>query len=153
MWYQALLTSNSPHLFPVCHPDQSENGSSAESPLGQHRRRWPNSDPKPRWRPHSFPWIQNICITFIQRRPNVFDVGPTLFKCYTNVLCSPASAIEEDISLPASGQIRKKVAFRLCGLQLVIRGATGRWVGVTVGLGLPAMEPPEDKRQDGQPVD
>ena len=30
---------------------------------------------------------QNICITFIQRRPNVFDVGPTLYKCYTHVLC------------------------------------------------------------------
>ena len=29
----------------------------------------------------------NICITFVQRRPNVFDVGPTLFKCYTTVLC------------------------------------------------------------------
>ena len=29
---------------------------------------------------------QNICMTFIQRRPNVFDVGPTLYKCYTNVL-------------------------------------------------------------------
>ena len=23
---------------------------------------------------------QNICITFIQHRPNVFDVGPTLYK-------------------------------------------------------------------------
>ena len=23
---------------------------------------------------------QNICITFVQRRPNVFDAGPTLFK-------------------------------------------------------------------------
>ena len=32
-------------------------------------------------------WAQNICITFIQRRPSVFDVGPTLCKCYTNVLC------------------------------------------------------------------
>ena len=31
--------------------------------------------------------IQNICITFVQRRPNIFDVGPTLYKCYTNVLC------------------------------------------------------------------
>ena len=31
--------------------------------------------------------IQNMCITFVQRRPNVFDVGPTLYKCYTNVLC------------------------------------------------------------------
>ena len=30
---------------------------------------------------------QNICITFVQRRPNVFDVGPTLYKCNTNVLC------------------------------------------------------------------
>ena len=30
---------------------------------------------------------QNICITFVQRRPNVFDVGPTLYKYYTNVLC------------------------------------------------------------------
>ena len=28
---------------------------------------------------------QNNCITFVQRRPNVFDVGPTLYKCYTNV--------------------------------------------------------------------
>ena len=28
---------------------------------------------------------QNIFITFIQRRPNVFDVGPTLYKCYKNV--------------------------------------------------------------------
>ena len=29
---------------------------------------------------------QNICITFVQRRPNVF-VGPTLCKCYTNISC------------------------------------------------------------------
>ena len=29
---------------------------------------------------------QNICITFVERRRNVFDVGPTLYKCYTNVL-------------------------------------------------------------------
>ena len=34
---------------------------------------------------------QNIRITFIQRRPNVFDVGPTLYKCYTNVLCLPGN--------------------------------------------------------------
>ena len=26
---------------------------------------------------------QNICITVVQRRPNVFDVGPTLYKWYT----------------------------------------------------------------------
>ena len=32
---------------------------------------------------------QNICITFIglQRRPNFFDGGPTLYIWYTNVLC------------------------------------------------------------------
>ena len=30
---------------------------------------------------------QNICITVVQRWPNVFDFGPTLYKCYTNVLC------------------------------------------------------------------
>ena len=30
---------------------------------------------------------QNICITIIQRRPNVFAVGQTLYKCYTNALC------------------------------------------------------------------
>ena len=35
----------------------------------------------------SRPSQQNTCITFIQRRPNIFDVGPTLYKCYTNVLC------------------------------------------------------------------
>ena len=29
---------------------------------------------------------QNICITFIQRRPKVSDAGPTLYKCYTNIL-------------------------------------------------------------------
>ena len=31
-------------------------------------------------------YTQNICrpITFMQRRPNVFDFGPTLYKCYTN---------------------------------------------------------------------
>ena len=28
---------------------------------------------------------QNICITFVPGRPNVFDVGPPLYKCYTNV--------------------------------------------------------------------
>ena len=29
---------------------------------------------------------QNTCMTFVQRRPNVFDVGPALYTCYTNVL-------------------------------------------------------------------
>ena len=30
---------------------------------------------------------QNIFATFIQRRPNTFDAGPTLYKCYANVWC------------------------------------------------------------------
>ena len=29
----------------------------------------------------------NICIAFVQRRPNVFDVDSTLYKCYSNGLC------------------------------------------------------------------
>ena len=29
---------------------------------------------------------QNICITFVQSRPNVFNIGPTSYKCHTNVL-------------------------------------------------------------------
>ena len=33
------------------------------------------------------PPSRNICITFVQRRPNVFDVVLTLYKCHTNVLC------------------------------------------------------------------
>ena len=36
---------------------------------------------------HPSQQIQNICITFIRCRINVEDVGPTLYKCYTNVLC------------------------------------------------------------------
>ena len=34
------------------------------------------------------PSKQNICITFVQCW-NVKGFGPTLYKCYTNVLCSP----------------------------------------------------------------
>ena len=30
---------------------------------------------------------QNICITFVQSWTNVEDIGPTLYKYYTNVLC------------------------------------------------------------------
>ena len=30
---------------------------------------------------------QTIRITFVQRRPNVFNVDPKLYKCYTNGLC------------------------------------------------------------------
>ena len=30
---------------------------------------------------------KNTCITFVQCWPSVFDVGPALYKYYTNVLC------------------------------------------------------------------
>ena len=32
-------------------------------------------------------WTQNISITFVYCWPNVEDLGPTLYKCYTQVLC------------------------------------------------------------------
>ena len=32
---------------------------------------------------------QNICRTFVQCWTNVEDVGPMLYKCSPNVLCSP----------------------------------------------------------------
>ena len=37
--------------------------------------------------PQTTQQTQNICITVIQHRPNVFDVGPTFYKCYANILC------------------------------------------------------------------
>ena len=33
------------------------------------------------------PSKHKTCIAFVQCRTNVFDVGPTLYKCYANVLC------------------------------------------------------------------
>ena len=52
-------------------------------------------------------------ITFVQRQPNVFDVGPTLYKCYKNVLCllgvAPIKTMEmmEEIFVFAVGPIAK----------------------------------------------
>ena len=37
---------------------------------------------------------QNICITFIQCWTNDEDVGPTLYKCYTDVLCLLGSSLK-----------------------------------------------------------
>ena len=50
--------------------------------LGQRRRRWADVVQN-----ICITFVQNICIAFVQRWANVFDVGPTLYKCYTNVLC------------------------------------------------------------------
>ena len=53
--------------------------------LGQRLRRWPNIEPTldkcTMFERKSFcPANQDICMTFMQCRPNVFDVGPTLHK-------------------------------------------------------------------------
>ena len=55
--------------------------------LGQRLRRWPNIEPTlnkctmfERKSSCSSQQTQDICITFIQRRPNVFDIGPALHK-------------------------------------------------------------------------
>ena len=37
------------------------------------------------------PSKQNICITFVQCWTSVEDVWPTLYECYTNVLCFPGT--------------------------------------------------------------
>ena len=63
---------------------------------------------------------QNICITFVQSRPNVFDVGPTLYKCYTNVLfsleCSLFHRIRScEFSVALSGDARCSVRLSVTG--------------------------------------
>ena len=30
---------------------------------------------------------KQIVLTFVQRRPNIFDAGLTLYECSTNILC------------------------------------------------------------------
>ena len=61
---------------------------------------------------------QIICITLIQRRPNVFDVGPTLYKCYTNVLLgviNPVSA--EHYYIVIFNLFYKQVKSQLLGMK------------------------------------
>ena len=54
--------------------------------LGQRLRRWPSIEPALNKctmferKSSAAQQTQGICITFIQRRPKVFDVGPTLHK-------------------------------------------------------------------------
>ena len=40
---------------------------------------------------------QHNCIPFLHRLPNVFDVVPTLYKCYTNVLCLVGNETHMDL--------------------------------------------------------
>ena len=48
---------------------------------------------------HPAQQTQNICITFIQRQPNVFDIGPTLYKCYSHVLCLLGCWLNDELPL------------------------------------------------------
>ena len=57
----------------------------AVSILAHRLRRWPSIKSAKQW--NQSQKTQDICITFLQCRHNVFDVGSTLYKCYTNVLC------------------------------------------------------------------
>ena len=61
---------------------------------------------------------QNICITFIQCWTNVEDVGPTLYKCYTNVLCLSGYHTGSDV------QSQKAVAVNWKSKQLLSFGIT-----------------------------
>ena len=57
-----------------------------------------------------------ICITFLQRRPNVFDVGPTLYKCYTNVLCLLGRAVFIFFVYLSNKQIKLKMSTKFATL-------------------------------------
>ena len=61
--------------------------------LGQRLRRWPNIEPTLNKctmferKSSAAQQTQDICITFIQCRPNVFEVGPTLHEVIQMFLC------------------------------------------------------------------
>ena len=62
---------------------------------------------------------QNICITFVQRPPNVFDVGPALYKCYTNVLCPLGVCITTSKIMVAKSLVRSRTFYKVLGTALV----------------------------------
>ena len=65
--------------------------------LGQRLRRWPNIELTLNKCLRESPPAQQtqyICITFIQRWPNVFDVGPTLHKVIQMFLCLLGMSIQ-----------------------------------------------------------
>ena len=63
---------------------------------------------------------QNICITFVQRRPDVFDVGPTLYKYHTNILCLLGTASVAVGEVTFVGHLFSHL-LRMVKLQVVIR--------------------------------
>ena len=58
------------------------------------------------------------CITFVQRQPNVFDVGPTLYKCYTNILCLLGNASHNG-RYKLYVKLRSRGCWKLCNNVLV----------------------------------
>ena len=73
---------------------------------GQHRRYWPAMwwcEPSETRYDAAFPVTQNICITFIQCWTNVFNVGPTLYNCYTNVSCLLGCLLVNASHAPSEG--------------------------------------------------
>ena len=62
---------------------------------------------------------QNICLTFVQRRPNVFDVGPTLYKCHTHILCLlGSSGWQHDQKTSGQQQSLSRIHISFCSIYL-----------------------------------
>ena len=69
-------------------PSNLRCSANAGLPLAHRLRLWANINPALTQRSvfagySASQQTQTICITFQQRRPNVFEVGPTLYRCYT----------------------------------------------------------------------
>ena len=84
---------------------------------------------------------QTICITFIQRRTNVEDVGPALYKCYTNVCVCwelPLSGSAVSPRFPGACAVawRRGVTSAVMRLWL-IRSHPARWLRGAAPRGVP----------------
>ena len=69
---------------------------------------------------------QYICKIFVKRWSNVFDVGPALYKCYTNVLCllgSPSNLHTYSHRQHNPPKENRIFLFSLVHLRLYIAGA------------------------------
>ena len=69
---------------------------------------------------------KNICLTFVQRRHNVFDVGQILYKCYTKVLCLLGTAVQRRKAvtsglLPGLGKMPGTVRIQKFFILLVLK--------------------------------
>ena len=69
-----------------------------------------------------------MCITFVQRRTNVFDVGPTLHECYTNVLCLLGN---NNIKV---AQLQSQQSAQIFGRKMLIRYTLTDLVSITMRM-------------------